>query len=320
MTWRAPLSLLSPGGRRGRLSVLIFHRVRPEPDPLCPDLPDALEFEAQMRWVRTWFNVLPLSRAIDLLYDGRIPARAMAITFDDGYADNEERAAPILASLGMTATFFVATGFLHGGSMWNDRVIEAIRGCRSEVLDLSAHGLDRYPLGTLAERRRAVWTIPRRIMHLEQRQRELLVELIERAAGAAPPSAAMMRPQQVRNLRTLGMEVGAHTVTHPILTRLSPARARDEIGAAKEDLQGVLGERVELFAYPNGVPGQDFAAEHTQMARECGFSAAVSTARGSASMRTDRFQIPRFTPWDRTRLRYYARLMMNLAGAQPLAA
>jgi peptidoglycan/xylan/chitin deacetylase (PgdA/CDA1 family) len=264
--------------------------------------------------------VLPLARAIELLHDGRIPPRALAITFDDGYADNEELAAPILGRLGLTATFFVASGFLRGGCMWNDRVIEAIRGCQAEVLDLSKQGLERYPLRDLAERQRAVWTIPRRIMHLAQTQREAVAQAIEDAAGAGPAPRPMMRPEQVRNLRELGMDVGAHTITHPILTQLSPGAARDEIGGAKEELERVLGERVELFAYPNGVPGQDYAVEHALMARECGFSAAVSTARGSASMRTDRFQIPRFTPWDRTRLRYGARLIVNLATPRPLAA
>jgi peptidoglycan/xylan/chitin deacetylase (PgdA/CDA1 family) len=114
---RLPLSLLSPAGERGRLSILIFHRVLARPDPLSPDEPDVVEFEAQMRWVRSWFNVLPLGAAIDRLYAGTIPPRALAITFDDGYADNEELAAPILARLGLSATFFISTGYLGGGIM-----------------------------------------------------------------------------------------------------------------------------------------------------------------------------------------------------------
>src|SRR6185369_11934298 len=197
-----------------------------------PDVPDAAGFEAQMRWVKNWFNVLPLGRAIELLYEGRIPPRALAITFDDGYADNEELAAPILARVGLTATFFVASGFLRGGCMWNDRVIEAIRGCPTEMLDLSAQGLERYRLGDPAERRRAVWAIPRRIMHLEQAHREAVAEAIATIAGAGSIPSPMMRPEQVRHLRTLGMDVGAHTITHPILTRLSQREARNEIGRA----------------------------------------------------------------------------------------
>ena len=120
-----------------------------------------------------------------------------------------------------------------------------------------------------------------------------------------------MRPEQVRGLRALGMDVGAHTVTHPILTRLSPDTARAEMHDSKQELERILGEPVRLFAYPNGVPEQDYAVEHAKMARECGFDAAVSTAWGAASMRSDRFQLPRFTPWDRARWRYGARLLAN---------
>src|SRR5580765_5157899 len=101
---RLPLSLMSPAGARGRLSVLIFHRVLPESDPLLSGVPDRHEFETQMRWVRGWFNVLPLRQAVRMLYAGTIPPRAVSITFDDGYGDNEAVAAPILQRLGMTAT------------------------------------------------------------------------------------------------------------------------------------------------------------------------------------------------------------------------
>ena len=110
----------------------------------------------------------------------------------------------------------------------------------------------------------------------------------------------------------MGMAIGAHTVTHPILARLDPTNARHEIGASREHLEGLLGERVSLFAYPNGVPLHDYLPEHVEMVRQCGFSAAVSTSWGAASRRTDRFQLPRFTPWDRSRMRYGARMLLNL--------
>ncbi len=317
---RLPLSLVSPAGRNGRLSILIFHRVLAQPDPLFPDLPDALEFEARMRWVSQWFEVLPLGRAIDLLYAGRIPSRALAITFDDGYADNEELAAPILKRLGMTATFFVSTGYLGGGCMWNDQVIEAIRACDAAELDLSALNLGRHPLASVEARRQAISALLTGIKHLEQSQRQALTDAIVAAAGAKPSAQLMMQPEQLRGLRSLGMEIGAHTRTHPILTRLSRSAACDEMAGGKADLERILDEPVELFAYPNGVPGQDYAAEHAKMAEECGFRAALSTAWGAASMRSDRFQLPRFTPWDRTRLRYGARLLTNLGRSEQIAA
>ena len=318
--FRLPLSVVSPSGERGRLSILIFHRVLPEPDALLPDVPWADAFEARMRWVNAWFNVLPLGHAIDLLYAGRIPSRALAITFDDGYADNEELAAPILQRLGMTATFFVSTGFLGGGCMWNDRVIEALRSCEATDIDLGRLGLARYPLASNAERNAAIAAVLTAIKHLEPDRRQAATDAIVAAAGGRPSPALMMQPQQVRRLRELGMEVGAHTVTHPILTRLAPDAALAEMSTSKRVLEDLLGEPVELFAYPNGVPGQDYGAEHARMARDCGFRAAVSTAWGAASTRSDRFQLPRFTPWDRTRLRYGARLLGNLARDERVAA
>ncbi len=320
MLMRIPLSVLSPPGRRGRLSILIFHRVLAKADPLFPDLPTAAEFEARMRWVRSWFNVLPLGSAIERLYAGELPARALSITFDDGYADNEEVAAPILQHLAMTATFFVSTGFLRGACMWNDRVIEAIRHAPGPMLDLTGHGLGRHALTGISERRKAIDSMLATIKHLEPHQRDALTDLIVAATGGKPSPALMMRPLQLPRLRAKGMDIGAHTVSHPILTRLNPDQAFDEMTRSKTELENVLDEPVRLFAYPNGVPGQDYGREHAEMARRCGFEGAVSTAWGAASARSDRYQLPRFTPWDRTRWRWGARLLGNLKGSEKIAA
>jgi peptidoglycan/xylan/chitin deacetylase (PgdA/CDA1 family) len=315
-----PLSIVSPAGERGRLSILIFHRVLAEPDPLFPETPVAAEFEQCMRWVKEWFNVLPLAEAIELLFAGRIPSRALSITFDDGYADNEELAALILKRLGMTATVFVATGFLDGGCMWNDRIIEAIRRSDAPRIDLRSHGLASFELDSIAARRVAIGALLHGVKHLEPPERLRVTETIVQAAGGKPSPQLMMRVGQVRNLHSLGMEIGAHTVTHPILARLDRAAAHDEIRRGKSELEAIVGEPVRMFAYPNGVPDRDYSAEHVALVRECGFSAAVSTSWGAASKHSDRFQLPRFTPWDRTRLRFGARLLGNLARTGQLAA
>ena len=94
-----------------------------------------------MRWVKRTFNVIPLREGVAGLKAGRLPARALSITFDDGYANNESIAAPILARLGLHATFFIATGFLDGGRMFNDTIIETVRAARGTELDLQALGL-----------------------------------------------------------------------------------------------------------------------------------------------------------------------------------
>ena len=146
--YRQLLWLMSPAGRRARLSVLIFHRVLPQIDPLFPEEVDAQRFEQICGWLRSWFNVLPLDEAVLRLTDGALPERALAITFDDGYADNHNVALPILQRHGLVATFFIATGFLDGGRMWNDSVIESVRRTAQQEFDL--RDLDGAALGTYA--------------------------------------------------------------------------------------------------------------------------------------------------------------------------
>src|SRR5450631_76744 len=153
MIWRSAFRLASPGGPKGRLSILIFHRVLAEPDPLFPSEPCADQFGALCAHLRSRFEVLPLLDAIDRLRHGTLPAGALAITFDDGYADNLSIAAPILRKHGLPATLFIATGYLDGGCMWNDRVIEAFRATREPEIDLTQLGLEAYRIESSVDRR-----------------------------------------------------------------------------------------------------------------------------------------------------------------------
>lgn len=318
---RLPLSVVSPAGPYGRLSVLIFHRVLARADPLMPDVPDAARFEREMGWIARWFNVLPLEDAVRRLYDGTIPARALAITFDDGYSDNEEVAAPILHKLGLHATFFVSTGFLDGGCMWNDRVIGAVRSCREPILDLRAAGLGAHDIADDARRRTAIHALLKEIKHREPAARQAAVDAVVRASSVDGSPNEMMTAAQVRRLAAGGMAIGAHTVMHPILTRLEPQAAQAEIVEGKRRLEEILGAAgsVRLFAYPNGVPGQDYDITHVKMVRDAGFVAAVSTAWGAASRRSDPYQLPRFTPWDRSSLRYGVRMVANVRRTEAVA-
>ena len=309
---RAAMSALAPGGERGRLSILIFHRVPAVVDPLFPEVPEAGFFERQLYWLRDWFNALPLREGVERLRSRSLPPRALAITFDDGYGDNESVALPILKRLGLPATFFVSTGFLDGGRMWNDKVIESIRACEKPQIDLTHCQLGIHDLQTIPRRRAAIDTILKTIKHLPSAQRSDRVAAISEAAGTDPVDALMMTSEQVRRLHRAGMEIGAHTVNHPILAVLNRDEARREIAESKEHLEGLLGDRVRLFAYPNGVPMSDYVADQVQLVRQCGFSAAVSTAWGVASAGSDFFQLPRFTPWDRSAWRYGLRMAQNL--------
>jgi peptidoglycan/xylan/chitin deacetylase (PgdA/CDA1 family) len=311
--------LLSPAGARARLTVLIFHRVLPEPDPLFPGEVDAARFDELLGWVKTWFNVLPLDTAISRLHEGSLPDRAAALSFDDGYADNHDVALPLLQAHGLPCSFFVATGFLDGGRMWNDTLIESVRLSRLPTLDLRGlvdgrgEDLGLHGLGDTAGRRAALGKLIERVKYLPPEARVACVDAIAARAEVAPPDDLMMSSEQVRALRAAGMQIGAHTVSHPILATLDNQRAADEIARSRDVLHALLGEKVGLFAYPNGKPGTDYLPEvHPGIVRELGFDAAVSTRWAAARRGDDIFQIPRFTPWDRSRLKFGLRLARQL--------
>jgi peptidoglycan/xylan/chitin deacetylase (PgdA/CDA1 family) len=312
MPWlRIPLRMLSPAGRRGRLTIVIFHRVHARPDPLFPNEAHAKVFGERLFWLRSWFNVLPLGEAVAALARGALPERALAITFDDGYADNVTVALPILRQLGLHATFFVAAGFLDGGVMWNDVVIEAVRAAQSP-LDLSGLGLGRHAIDSSASRRATIKTILAALKYRPLAERQAMTQRIAAISGAAHPANLMMTSEQLRELAAEGMGVGGHTMTHPILAQLDDAAARREIADGRDALAAIVRQPITLFAYPNGKPNVDYRAVHVQMAKTLGFAAAVSTAWGAARTGDTLHELPRFTPWDRTPLRYGARLARNL--------
>jgi peptidoglycan/xylan/chitin deacetylase (PgdA/CDA1 family) len=302
---------------RDRLSVLIYHRVPAEPDELLPGEPCAAEFERTMRWVKSVFNVIPLAEGVAGIKSGKLPPRALAITFDDGYANNATVAAPILKRLGLHATFFIATGFLDGGRMFNDTVIEAVRDCRDEQLDLTDLGLGVHATVTLEQRRRAIDATLTGIKYRPKTERAALASAVALAAGARLPTTLMMTSEQAAGLAREGFELGGHTVTHPILAQVDLGTARDEIERGRRRVDEISGRRTRLFAYPNGRPQRDYVKASVELVRELGFEGAVTTSNGAASVGSSPYEIPRFTPWDERPTRFGPQLWSNLARVTP---
>jgi len=312
--YRLAANRFSPAGPASKLSILIFHRVLAQPDPLFPSEATVQSFDWQMGLLKSLFNVLPLPEAVSRLKAGSLPARAAAITFDDGYADNFTHALPILQKHGMHATFFIATAYLDGGRMFNDTVSESLRTTRLVHLDLRDMQLGQYALGSVADKRQAIHQILPKIKYLLPDAREAAAaQLASRAEVDHLPNDLMMTTAQLKNLHAAGMEIGGHTHRHPILAKLDRDAARVEIAAGKTVLEDKLGTRVRLFAYPNGKPVSDYLPEQAEIVRELGFEGAVSTSHGVSTGRSDIYQLARFTPWDTKPTAYALRLLQNMA-------
>ncbi|KAB2927597.1 MAG: polysaccharide deacetylase family protein [Dechloromonas sp.] len=313
MFWSLISRHLASGGSNGKLSIFIFHRVLAKADPLLPFEPSAEEFDWMVRFISRTFSVLPLSEAASRLKNGTLPPAAATITFDDGYADNLEVAWPILKRYQVPATFFIATAFLEGGRMWNDDVIEAFRLSPTDELDLSEFDLGSYRLSDAASRVKGYETVLGKLKYFEHHLRSEVAGEIASRCNVPKQATLMMTHRQLRLLHEEGGEIGGHTRTHPILERLDDTAALQEVESGRQELEALIGTTVRVFAYPNGVPGRDCSARHAEMARQAGFEAAVTTRQACATTASDIFQLPRFTPWDRTPFKFAMRSMMNLS-------
>lgn len=298
----------------GRLCIVNYHRILETHDPLLGNEPDLATFREHMKMLADCFNVLPLHKALHALQSHTMPPRAVCITFDDGYRSTYELALPVLQEFNLPATVFVTTGYVdQRENMWNDRIVEAVRSIQGDQLDLRPAGAGRYPLTTVTERCVAAHELTQKAKYLPPAERMALITSLE-AITDSQAAPLMLSSDMIRALHRAGIEIGAHTVSHPILTSLPDDVALQEMVDSKRTLETIIGEPVRYFAYPNGKAGLDFDQRHMAMARQAGFAAAFTTAPGPVSAAQDIYTLSRSRPWDATTFFYMLRLLRWLAG------
>ena len=281
---KSPLNLVTS---ENRLAILTFHRVLIKPDKIISDHIDEVVFSWQMSLIAKHFNVLRLTEAIERLKTNSLPARALCITFDDGYADNYTVALPILKKMKICATFFIATGFLNGGRMWNDTLIEAVRRVKGDRLDMRQLGLDVYDTTSDQTKKHTIYQLIKKLKYFQMDQRNDKIDEIKEFIGETLPHNLMMNDAQVKDLYDQGMEIGGHTVCHPILSKISDKQAEEEIITNKQVLEKIIRAPLVSFAYPNGQPEVDFKSRDMKIVKQVGYRYAVSTASGVAGKTAD---------------------------------
>jgi peptidoglycan/xylan/chitin deacetylase (PgdA/CDA1 family) len=294
-----PLAAAAGYARRtAAFPVLVFHRVNDDQDPFFPSLPTSV-FADRIAHIARHYRVLTVEDLADRMEQGTVPGDAIALTFDDGYRDNLTHAAPILAHHGLPATIFLVTGHIGTPDIpWFDRLALAFKTATRPAVSLDpAHP---FPLTTPGDRLQALAAALAELKRLpdEERRRQLTrLEAELRPAGPERPKRLMLTWDEVGALRDLGFSIGAHTVSHPILSRTTPERAWHEIHGSKRAIEQVLGDRVRAFAYPNGA-AEDYDETTTQLVRQAGFTCAVTTRRGLNRAGTSPFELRRGGPWE----------------------
>lgn len=297
---------------QGKLSILIYHQVLEKPDPIRPSEPDAEQFRWQMELIKKYFTPISLPDALECLKTNTLPRNAICVTFDDGYIDNLTVAEPILASLSIPATVYVSTGFSLGVNMWNDRLIDLVADDARQQLDLKALEMDVVELSDTTQRLALIKSAISKLKYLSLSERVSLIDELYAVNSATEYPRKMMNQAEIKLLRDKGINIGAHTVNHPILKVLDSEAQTLEIIQSKETLEQWLGQPVLDFAYPNGVEGRDFDDVAVNLVEKAGFRSAVVTDWGVSQSDTSLFKLKRFTPWDELPSRFHLRLVRNL--------
>jgi peptidoglycan/xylan/chitin deacetylase (PgdA/CDA1 family) len=293
---------------RGKLSILIYHQVVTEFDPMRPNEPTAEVFDWQMALLARYFTPLSLTDAVQRLATGTLPANAVCVTFDDGYLNNLTVAQPILAKYNIPATVYVATAFRSGDNMWNDRIQDLCADLNRTELKTTEQVI---PLGDWPSRRDAASQLLKKLKYLPVTERLQAVAELYQLNQANEYPARMMNDSQLQQLAALGVTIGAHTHNHPILKSLDAKAQQAEIALSKSLLQQILQQPVEHFAYPNGAEGRDFDDVAVQLVAAAGFTSAVMTNWGYSTATTPAHRLKRFTPWDKQPMKFHLRLVKN---------
>lgn len=313
---------IRPGGL-----ILLYHRVAAVPsDPqrLCVA---PKHFEEHLQVLRRLAAPISLRRLAASANNRSLPPYSVAITFDDGAADNLHQARPLLDRYDCPATVFVATGYIgNGEGFWWDQ-LEAIflqPGLLPETLRATVNGKSfEEALGPAAqytesdferhkgwsvlnpevpsERQRIYLSLHSLLRPLQPADRSQVISNLQKWAHAdriEPHTNQVLSAEEIRQLADGGLvEMGAHTITHPVLSSIPEAVQKDEILNSKLQLEEILGQPVASFAYPYGERA-DYTNQTVKIVKEAGFSLACSNFKGVVQPGVDLFQLPRFVVGD----------------------
>jgi peptidoglycan/xylan/chitin deacetylase (PgdA/CDA1 family) len=265
---------------------------------------DARQIAEMLRTLRRGgVTFVSLAEILDAVANGdRLPSRAVIITVDDGYRDILTIGAPVMLDAGVPFTLFVTTAFVDQAQwMWWDRVHAMIVGAPAREVVLESHG---FHIAAHWTRETAAAEARRIILSMEFLPGPVRLGLIAHLASilgerldTRPDAAyAAITWDEVRQLASAGVEIAPHTVTHPVLSRVSDAQAQDEIATSWRRVQDEVPGATPIFCYPNGTAAA-WGPREVRYVREAGMTAAVSAETGylnRAYASRGAYAVPRF--------------------------
>ncbi len=291
--------LSSTVGRWQGLLVLNYHRVGEAADSMLDrGIYSATqdEFDRQLDFLKRQFDVVGVSDLAQVMSER---GRAVLITFDDGYRDNYEYAFPVLKRHGLPATFFLTSGFIDTTALaWWDEIAWMVHSSRERWLFPFDVLPELLTLSSPADRETAITRLLQVYKALPADETEKFLEDLGIRAGTGRGSPELARDlwlswDMIREMDRGGMDIGGHTVSHPVLSRHSLEAQRHEIVESKERIEAMIGHPITAFSYPVGHP-ESFTEETKNLLIEAGYHWAFSFSGGFALPgKVDQLNVPR---------------------------
>ena len=287
----------------------MYHRVADESfDPWGLAVHPA-RFTEQMEWLANNRELLPLVEFSRRYQAGTLLPKAVAVTFDDGYACSAEIAAPLLDRLGIPATVFLPTALIRRGrEFWWDELERIVLGSARPELSLNGKAVALGPKDAgdrhwrpdappRTERQKAFHLLWAEFRSMRDADREIILDRLRADADVAVeprPSHRPMTAPEVRSLAPTTLEFGSHGLTHPDLPALSDLEKNDEIGRSIDDCLQLVGKTPRAFAYPFG----SHDPESEQITAEAGYDCACTAESGFVGRSSRNFALPRLAVGD----------------------
>jgi len=268
---------------RRQALILTYHRFSADEYDDDGKTP-ARVFAEQLEYLTAHYDVVPLSQIVERITAREpFPSGLAAVTIDDGYRDAYEVAYPLLRRYGVPASLFVVTEFADRRAwIWTDKARFLTQQAAPQRLTLKIQESElRLELNGATSRRDASERVNSVIKRLPDESKEEVIERLSLALGVAIPQTppeefSSVTWDQAREMDANGVEIGSHTLTHPILTNVGDERLRRELRDSKSRLEEILGRQVDQFCYPNGDNDERVQCE---VAR-AGYRAAVTVVNG----------------------------------------
>ncbi len=281
---------------RARAFVITYHRVERRPSaPLGAPALDVSAFTRHLEYLTRHHEVMPLSTMVQQLRKGAAPRNAVALTFDDGYRNNLVLAYPALRRFRVPATIFVTAGLVGTRRwMWPSELCEmCLRYGTQAVGEACGDRLLSALMGVELPPTMKVEASVEYLLGLGPAPREAVLRRLRARYPVEPDDEnEFLSWDEVRALRAGGLEIGSHTMTHPVLTDLAANEVEAELSASRRTIEEEVGTRPALFAYPHG----SFSPAVKNLVRRY-YGAAVSTIAGDNTASTDPLELRRIAAY-----------------------